>query len=166
MPTFSDHMSAFHAALQQGSIQPAYSGLLQFLLELRTRFQKFHPEYDVPGTFYSGYLDMSYFAIVTPALRPRKLKLALVFVYETFRFEIWLSGVNRAVQEHYYHLIKDSGWKQYDLVPEIKGSDAILTHVLAQEPDWSDLPALANRLESGTLTFIRDVEAWVTKQNR
>lgn len=166
MPTLPAAMSTFHTALQQGSIQPAYSGLLQFLLDLRTRFQKFHPEYDVPGTFYSGYMDMSYFAIVPPALKPLKLKIALVFAYSDFRFEVWLSGVNRAVQEHYYDLIKNSGWKTYPLVREIKGSDAILTYVLAQEPDWSDLPALANRLESGTLTFIRDVEAWVTKQNR
>jgi len=163
MPTLSDHMSVFRAALREGSVPLAYRSLLQFLLDLRTRFQKSHPEYDVPGTFYSGYMDMSYFAIVPPALKPRKLKIALVFVYSTFRFEVWLSGVNRAVQEHYYELIQDSGWSKYRLVPEIKGSDAILVHVLADPPDWSNLPGLAARLESGTLAFIRDVEAFLAQ---
>lgn len=166
MPTFSDSMSAYRAALREGHIQVAYLGLMQFMSALRTRFEKNHPELTVPGTLYPGYMDMTYFAVVPRALAEHKLKIAVVFLHEAFRFEVWLSGVNRPVQETWWKRIQASGWSKYRLVAKIKGSDSILEHVLVEEPDFSDLDALADKLESGTLAFIADIEAWLAKQNR
>ena len=167
MPTLPAAMCAYRAALKEGSVPLAYRSLIQFMLDLRTRFEKSHPELTVPGGLYQGYMDMTYFAVLPRSLAERKLKIAIVFSYETFRFEVWLSGVNRAVQAQWWQVIKDSGWTKYRLVANPKGSDAILEHVLTPEgPDFSDLDALASTLESGTLAFIADVEAWLAKQNR
>jgi hypothetical protein len=163
MPSLPAAMSAYRAALREGHIQVAYLGLMQFMSALRTRFEKNHPELTVPGTLYFGYMDMTYFAVVPRSLAVHKLKIAIVFVHETFRFEVWLSGVNRPVQETWWKRIQESGWNKYRLVSNIKGSDSILEHVLAENPDFSDLDALAQTIERGTLTFIADMEALLAR---
>jgi hypothetical protein len=88
----------------------------------------------------------------------------IVFLHEAFRFEVWLSGVNRQVQEKYWKLIKESDWNQYKLVPqEGKDVDSIVEHILVDNPDFSDLDALTQQIEKGTLKFIQDVENFLSK---
>jgi hypothetical protein len=41
---------------------------------------------------------MTYFAVVPPSLKRRARKIAIVFNYEAFRFEAWLSATNRQLQ--------------------------------------------------------------------
>lgn len=146
--------------LKKGTIQTAYLGLMQYLMSLRTHFQNRHPELAVSG-FYQGYMDMSYFACFPVALKERKLKIAVVFVYETFRFEVWLSGVNKQVMAEYWQQIKQSGWNKYHLVADTQKADSILECVVAADPDFSDLNALTALIEKGTLQFIRDVETFL-----
>ena len=38
---------------------------------------------------------MTYFALFPDALKKHNLKLATVFNYQTFRFEVWLAARNR-----------------------------------------------------------------------
>jgi hypothetical protein len=49
-------------------------------------------------------------------------------------------------------------------VPEVKGNDAILEHVLASDPDFSDLNALTSQIEKETLDFIEKVEGFLENQ--
>jgi len=160
MGSFQQNMQEFRKQLQKGAIQKAYAGLLQYVLDLRAHFEKKHPEYPVSG-IYSGYMDMTYFALFPPALKERKLKIAIVFNYEAFRFEVWLAAVNRQVQGEYFRSFTASGWDQYPVVPPAKGVDAILAHVLVAEPDFGDLDALTRQIESGTMRFTQDVESWL-----
>jgi hypothetical protein len=147
--------------LEKGTIQKAYQGLMEYFMELRTHFQKKYPDHFVSSSLYYGYMDMTYFAFIPPSLKERKLKPAIVFVYDTFRFEIWLAAANKQVQSTYWELIKDSGWDKYRLVPTVKGYDSIIEDVLVEEPDFSDLDALTEQIERGTLDFIEDVERFL-----
>ena len=81
-----------------------------------------------------------------------------MFVYETFRFEVWLPASNKKIQEEYWQLIKTSCWDKYRLVPEIQGYDSIIENVLVDDPDFSDPIAIEARIEKGTPEFIGDVE--------
>lgn len=164
MSTFPAAMAEYKRQLALGIIQTAYRGLLEYLLTLRTHFQTRYPGYAVSSNLYAGYMDMSYFALVPPALKARQLKIAVVFLHPDCRFEVWLSGVNRQVQARYWQQIKASGWAQYRLVPVIQGADAVLEHVLVAAPDFSDLPALTAELERGTLQFIAAVEEFFATQ--
>jgi hypothetical protein len=112
----------------------------------------------VPGGLYTGYMDMSYFSIITPSMKDRKLKIAVVFIHEMCRFEVWLAGVNKGVQAEYWKKIKQSGWNQYQLVATTQGADAIIEHVLVETPDFDDLEELTKRLQNGTLSFIEVIE--------
>ena len=79
---------------------------------------------------------------------------SLVFLYESFRFEVWLAGINKQVQEKYWKLIKESGWNQYRIVPTTQGFDSIIEHIAVEEPDFRDTDALTNNIEAETLNFM------------
>ena len=162
MKAFHEYMKEFKKMLQKGDIQKAYYGLMEYFRALKNHFEKKHPEYPTSGIYY-GYMDMTYFSLFPEELKSRKLKIALVFSYDTYLFEVWLSGSNRKVQEKYWELIKESGWDQYHLSPDPKGLDYVLDHVLVKDPDFSDLDVLTKQIEEGTLDFIKNVEGFITK---
>ncbi len=161
MENFHEYMEEYRKQLEKGEIQKAYRGLMEYILELRAYFSKKYPDYSTSGNIYAGYMDMSYFSIVPETLRQRKLKIAIVFLHEAFRFEAWLAGMNKQVQAEYWKLFKESGWKKYPIVPTTKGADSIVEHVLADKPDFRDLEALTRQIESGTLKFIEDIESYL-----
>ena len=151
-------MKEFKKQLESGDIIKAYQGLMVYFRELRTHFKDKYTAYSIPGNIYYGYMDMTYFAILPESLKQRKLKIAIVFVYDAFRFEVWLSGMNRKVQVQYNKLIEETGWDKYHLTPNPGSEDSILDQVLVEDPDFSDLDLLTEKIDSGTLKFINDVE--------
>jgi hypothetical protein len=159
MPTFSDSVIEYRKQLGRGQIQEAYRGLMEYMNELRAHFAWNLPDYDVSSSLYFGYMDMTYFAVVPPSLKNRKLKIAIVLVHETTSFEVWLAGANRQVQAEYWELLKDKNWGNYRLRSPAKGVDAILEYALAPAPDFSDLNSLTGQIVAGTLKFVSDVEA-------
>jgi hypothetical protein len=139
---------------------------MEYIRELRNHFKAKYPAYSIPGNIYYGYMDMTYFPIMPESLKRRKLKIAIVFVYDSFSFEIWLSGMNRIVQVQYSDLIKNTGWDKYHLTSNPIGSDSILDQVLVKDPDFSDLDLLTEKIESGTLRFIADVEDFLSESDK
>lgn len=152
----------YRQQLKHGHIQVAYRGIMEYLQALKHHFQVKYPHFSLPGSLYFGYMDMTYFAILTPALQQRRLKVAVVFLHEQFRFEAWLAAVNKQVQAEYWQKIKVSGWDRYPLVPSTRCADAILEHILVAEPDFSDLPSLTAQIETSTLDFIASVENFLS----
>lgn len=108
-------------------------------------------------------MDMTYFSFYPESIKNRNLKIAVVFIHEAFRFEVWLAGYNKQVQSKYWKLFKESGWNKYHLVPTTKGVDSILEHVLVEDPDFSSLDALTQQIERATLEFIKDIETFLSK---
>ena len=145
MAFFHEYMNEYKKQLQKGVIQKAYKGLMEYIMDLRTHLQHKYPEYFVSAIYY-GYMDMTYFSFTSRTLKERKLKAAIVFIHDAFRFEVWLAGVNKSVQDKYWKLFKESGWDKYRLVPSTKGADFIIEHVLVEDPDFSDLDVLTKRL--------------------
>jgi len=163
MLTLNEAMQEYKQQLEKGTIQVAYRGLLDFMLRLRATFQTNYPEFSVPGSLYFGYMDMTYFSLVPETLKERRLKIAVVFLHEDCRFEVWLSGYNRQIQAKVWDTIKASGWDKYRLVTNPKGSDAVLEQILVSEPDFSDLPKLTSSIEQETIRFVRDVEEYFSR---
>jgi hypothetical protein len=164
MATFQECMLEYRKQLQQGSIQQAYKGLMDYLVHLRGDLVEKHPQWVAPGGIYFGYLDMTYFSITPPALKERNLKIAIVFLHREFRFEVWLAAANRQLQAKYWQLFRDSSWQKYDLVAPATGVDAIVSHILVSDPDFSNLGNLTGRIDGETTRFIRDVEDFFSRQ--
>lgn len=162
MNQFYESMQEYKFQMQKGVIQQAYKGLMDYIMGLRSYFQNRYPGYFVSGSIYYGYMDMTYFSVVPETFQQRRLKIALVFIHETCRFEVWLAASNKQVQSEYWKMIKDSGWNKYRLVPSVKGYDSILEQVIVEDPDFRDLDRLTQQIEAATLEFIRDIEDFMS----
>ncbi len=162
MESFHEVMMEYKQQMQQGVIPRAYRGIMEYMLGLKAYLQAEYPEYNVSGNLYFGYMDMSYFSFFSDSLQQRKLKTGIVFIHETCQFEAWLFGVNKQIQKQYWQIIKDNGWNQYHLVKTTQGEDAILKHVLTENPDFDDLDAVTEQIRNGVLKFIQDVEEFMS----
>jgi hypothetical protein len=163
MEAFHENMNEYRKQLEKGAIQEAYKGLMAYIMSLRTHFKHKYPDYYVSGSIYYGYMDMSYFSFYPKSLKDRKLKIAIVFIHEAFRFEVWLAGNNKQVQSKYWKLFKESEWKKYHVVSTTVGVDSIVEHILVEDPDFSDLDTLTKQIERGTLKFIKHVEGFLAE---
>lgn len=135
---------------------------MDYIMGLRSYFHNKYPGYFVSGSIYYGYMDMTYFSVVPETFQQRKLKIALVFIHETCRFEVWLAASNKQVQSENWKMIKDSGWDKYRLAPSVKGNDSILEQVIVEDPDFRDLDRLTQQIEAATLEFIQDIEDFLS----
>ncbi len=164
MELFHEYIDEFKKQLQKGQIQKAYRGLMDYILGLKSYLKKKYPDYYVSGNIYYGYMDMTYFSFTPESLKQRKLKIAIVFNFDAFRFEIWLGGYNKQVQNEYWKLFKNSDWNTYHLVSNTKDVDAIIENVLVERPDFSDVDSLTKNIEKATLEFIKDIENFLLKR--
>ena len=161
MESFHKYINEYRKQIENGSINKAYKGLMEYMLSLRTHFKHKYPDYFVSGSIYFGYMDMTYFAFYPKSLGRRKLKIAIVLIHESMRFEVWLAGRNKQSQSKYWKVFKESNWNKYRIAPTIKGSDSILEYTLAENPDFNNLGKLTKKIESGTMKFNEDVESFL-----
>ena len=163
MEAFHEYMNEYKKQLEKGTIQKAYQGLMEYMMALRMHCKNKYPDYFVSSSIYYGYMDMTYFSFTPKSLQERKLKIAIVFLHEGFRFEVWLGGHNKQVQQKYWKVFKESDWDRYHIVPTTNGVDSIVENVLVENPDFRDLDALTGQIERGALRFTEDIEGFVRK---
>ena len=165
MKSFNEDMNEYRKQLEKGAIKSAYRGLMDYFMGLRLYFKNKYPDFFVSSNIYSGYMDMTYFALVPESLKQQKLKIAIVFVHDKFTFEVWLAGYNKKIQTKYWKLLKESNWNKYHGVSTTKGSDSIIDYILVENPDFNDLDSLTQQIETKTLKFIKDVENFLAKNS-
>jgi len=164
MVSFQEQMDEYKSQMEKGTIKQAYQQLMEYLMGLRTYFQKKYPDYYVSGNVYYGYMDMTYFSVIPETLKQRKLKIAIVFNHDTCGFEVWLAAANKTIQTKYWKMFKESGWNKYRIAPTIKGYDSIIETNLVDNPDYNDLAGLTQQIVIGTFDFINDVEEFIIKK--
>jgi hypothetical protein len=166
MESFQEYMKEYKKQMKKGTIIKAYSGLMEYILNLKTYLKKKYPSYNVSGGIYFGYMDMTYFSFFPESLKQKKLKVGIVFIHETCRFEVWLFGYNKQIQTKYWKLFKDSNWNKYRIVKTTKGEDSIVEYNLVDNPDFSNLDNLTKKIEKGTLKFIKDIEKFLLNKKK
>lgn len=141
--------------MELGSISKAYKGLMKYLMNLRTHFLKKYPGEFSVGSFYQGYMDISYFPLSPASLKNQKLKIGLVFNHEKFQFEIWLVGQNKKIQKDFWDWLNEIAWDKYQLSPSPQNS--IIKKAIVTDPNFSDLDSLTDKIEKETLSFIKTI---------
>ncbi len=160
MASLSEDVSEYNRQLRVGSIQRAYRGIISFMSGLRDMLATNHPDHSA-GSLYQGYMDMTYFSFTPPYLNERKLKVAVVYLHEGNRLEVWLAGGNRKVQAEYIELLKGHDLGGYELSRVAPGVDSIVEGVLAERPDFDDTDKLARSVEAGIILFSAKMEGIV-----
>jgi len=140
--------------MELGTIPTTYKGLIEYMMSLRNYFINNHPEYNI-GNLYQGYMDITYFPILTPMLKSRKLKLAVVFDHYKVRFEIWLSAQNRKIRNQHINLLQHKVLNNKYSISE--NPDSIIETVIIENPDFSELHRITNDIEMATMKFIWDL---------
>jgi hypothetical protein len=163
MESIQATINEYRKQMAKGDIPKTYQGLMQYIMDLRTHFKNNYPDAFISGSIYYGFMDMTYFSFIPATLKQRKLKIAVVFIHDTCRFEVWLAGFNKQVQSKYWKLFKESDWNLYHLVATTKGVDSIIETVVAGHPDFSDLTTLTSQIESATLKFTTDIENFLSQ---
>ena len=163
MKSLNECITEYRNQIAKGEIRIAYRGLIDFMIRLRNTIRDKYPLWPAPGNLYQGYMDMTYFPLSTDKLKDKKLKIAVVLIHETLRFEIWLSAVNKNIQSEYWEQLKGKDLKGYRMPSALKGSDSIIEHTLETSPDFGDPDSLIWHLVTGTERFINDVEVLISE---
>lgn len=163
MEAFYQYIDEYKKQLVKGDIQKAHKGLMEYVMSVRSYFANKYPDYSASGSIYFGYMDMTYFSLFPKILKARKLKIAVVFSYDKFRFEVWLAGANKNVQKKYWNLLRKNNWNTYHVPSTISGIDSITEHILVENPDFKDLAILTEQIERKTIKFIEDIENLLSK---
>ena len=143
-----------YTQLKSSNLAKGYKGLMEYLMSLRTYFINQYPTYTI-GSFYQGYMDISYFPITPAPFKSLQLKFGLVYNHEKNSFEIWLLGRNKKVQQKYWELLKDQDLDKYEVSKTPQ--DSMIDHVLVENPDFSNAEQLTKVLENKTVDFIDEI---------
>jgi len=152
MKTLNELIEGYTHHLQQGEIQIAYKGILEFLGKLRAEFIKKYPHYDV-SSIYQGYMDMSYFSLSTKSLKDKGLKIAIVYLHEKGDFEVWLSARNRAIAKNYASMLNDI-CGDVKVFHDKNNPDAIIECILTPTPNFEDQSSLIDTIDQGVKEFV------------
>ena len=163
MESFHKYINEYRKQLGKGYIKEAYKGLMEYLTDLRLHLKNKYPDYFVSGSIHYGYMDYTYFYFFPKSLKHRKLKIVILFIHDTFTFEVWLAGYNKNVQVKYWELFTVSNWNKYHIAPTTKGVDFIIDYILINNPDFSDLDILTKQIEREMMNFIKDIEDFLSK---
>jgi DNA gyrase inhibitor GyrI/AraC-like DNA-binding protein len=155
-----DNLAHYRKEIKKGCIQVDYNRLIKCIKELRIHFAKEHPIDFKVGTLYQGNMNFTYFPFTTDALKKQKLKFVIIFNHEKMRFEISLSGQNKAIRKKYWNIFKNSDWDTYHVAESIDDSLSIIDHILVENPDFDNMDTLTEQIEAESIKFvtvIRDI---------
>jgi hypothetical protein len=155
-------IAEYRNQLKNSNLKAAYQGIMKYFDHLRLHLKSKQPEYFISDVHY-GLLDYTYLYFFPKSLQRQKLKVALLFSHDTFKLEVLLAGYNRSAQAKYWKLFKENGFSKYNLAKSASEPDRFLDHTISDNPDFSNLNALTQQVESDILSFIHDIEAFLTK---
>ena len=153
MKTLNQLISDYTYCLQQGEVQAAYKGIMEFIGKLRADFIKEYPDYDT-GSVYQGYMDMSYFSLNTKLLKDKGLKIAVVYLHEKGNFEVWLSARNREILKRHETVVNSILSDHITMFHDHHNPDAIIECTLISTPNFEDQASVINTIEQGVEEFI------------
>ena len=153
MEDINQAVEEYTEQLKSGRIREAYRGIMSFMSGLKAFMERLHPDLAF-SALYPGYMDMTYFACTPQALKEKGLKIAIVYLHEENRFELWLSGSNRKIQAEYISLLQTRDTGGCKLSQSKPGVDSILETRLPDQPDFDHAKDLMDRIEREILRFM------------
>ncbi len=146
-------VSAYKELLKTGEIQVAYAELVKYVQKLRTIFSKELSKTYSVGNVFQGYMDYTYFYLSNDLLKDKKLKLGLVLNHHHIRFEVWLLGQTKDIQENYWKLLKTTKWINSSEMPQY----SIFEVILVDNPDFDDIDALTESIKNKLVSVAEDI---------
>ena len=136
-------ISLYKEQVGKSEFQKAYMFLLKYLMHVKTGFEKAFPKEYSCGNISPGYMDFSYFSFSDDYLQGKKLRFGIALNHVEMRFELWLLGQNKEIQNRYWDILKTSPWNQGRTT---KPQYSELEIVLVDNPDFEDIDKLTTAI--------------------
>jgi hypothetical protein len=149
--------------LSKGKIQKAYRYIFDIFTELGNEIKNNQNKVMYTTSLYHGYLDMTYLPVTTDNLKSNGLKIAIVFNYSLFQFEIWLSSVNRKKRNEVLEIISQSKWGKYKTVKNNENTDAIIEITIKGVNEFNNKNRIISLITKETVSFIDDIEEFILR---
>ncbi|MDD3671743.1 MAG: hypothetical protein PHR01_10750 [Sphaerochaetaceae bacterium] len=146
----------YTAEIRKNYLQQAFRHIISFMSTCKSTLESSYPDH-VFGNLYPGYLDMTYFSCTHKRLAQLELKIALVYIHASGRFELWLAAQNKKIQSEYHELLKHKELGLYTLSDIQPGVDAIVTCTSIGQPDFDDPKQLVSLIENNIIAFTDDM---------
>jgi hypothetical protein len=156
MSSLNNDVQEYNHQLCKGQIQKAYRGIMSFMSELKAYLEQKYSDHAV-SSLYAGYMDMTYFAFTPFDLKNRKLKIAIVFLHEECKFELWLAANNRKTQLDYIQMLSQLHIGKYMLSKPKPGVDSIIETELVKQPDFDHPEDMKNNIELKAIEFGKEI---------
>ena len=154
-------MNDLNDQLRKGRIQKAYRYIFDVFSDVVNELKNYRSKVIGITSVYHGYLDMSYLPVTTESLKTNGLKIAVVFNYGSFQFELWLSAVNRKRRNEVLELLSQSKWEKYKTVQSDENTDAIIEIQIKGITDYNNKNRIVSLLSKETISFIDDIEEFI-----
>ncbi len=161
MENFNELMHEFKIQLNKGKIQEAYRYIFDIFADLGKVLKNIEDKTISINSLYHGYLDMTYLPIITNKLKDNGLKIAIVFNYSPFQFEIWLSAINRKKRKEILEIITNSNWKKYKIVENDENTDAIIELKIQGIDEYTHKSEIVSLISKETVVFINELETFI-----
>lgn len=109
----SKYLETYKSLLATTELQLGYQEFIKLFRFLRIELEKELPDFSFSGNIVENNMDFAYFQLTDTDLREKGVKIQVVFVHKSFRFEVWVSGYNRKIQRYYYEKLKNKPLKYY-----------------------------------------------------
>ena len=158
MNNLNQYVDNYKKQLALGDIQKAYKALMNYMMNLKSYFQKQHADGYSLGYISPGYMDYTYFSISDEYMRKKKLRFGIVLNHDKVQFELWLLGQNEKVHQYYWEIFKSTKWNEgVNTIPKY----SILEITLLDNPNFENIASLNQQIEDITLAEMKDVMDFV-----
>lgn len=161
MENYNELMNNLKDQLSKGKIQKAYRYIFDIFSDLGNEIKNSQNKVISITSLYHGYLDMTYLPVTTETLKKNGLKIAIVFNYSLFQFEIWLSAVNRKKRNDVLEVISQSKWQKYKTVQNNENTDAIIEIQIKGINEFNNKNRIVSLIKKETIAFIDDIEEFI-----
>lgn len=161
MENMNELMNEFKKCLNKGNIQKTYRYIFELFSDIGKELKKCKDKVITVNSTYHGYLDMTYIPVVTETLKENGLKIAIVFNYDHFQFEIWLSSINRNRRKEFLEIINNKKFKKFKTVENNRNEDAIIEYCIEDIKDFNNKEKIISMISKEILKFICDIETFL-----
>ena len=150
----SKYINEYKKIIQTTDIQLGYKELINSIKHLKSYLQKEMKNFNFSKNIVENNLEYTYFHFTNKELKSHGLKLVLVFTHKEFKFEIFLSGVNRQKQINFFNDIKDKKIK-YILSNNPSKTDYVLKYEINDNFNYETLEEISIDIYSDIKEFTK-----------
>lgn len=152
----TNYIEEYKKIIQTTNLQKGYQESIKFFRYLKNYLQKEMNNFKFTANIVENNMDYSYFQFTNEKLKKKGLKIVFVFVHKEFKYQIWLSGVNRQTQVKYSDMYEKNN--KYTISPNPDKTDYIISRDIDIELNYDNLEDLLDNFKKKVYMFINDID--------